>query len=298
MSGGVTLVAGPIGNAYYFDGAYGSYVQVTNQANLGGMSNLTLSAWVNVPSWSGSGQMQDLIRDWDVNTCYILSADNYNNLRGAISGYGTCGFPRDSVPSTGWHLVTFTEAAGAWGIYLDGVLTSTTTTSALTVPSAASNASLLIGGNTSVSQSEGWTGGIDDVGVWNQGMSAPQAMAMCKAPTTFTTDAAAGFYGQMDMQSLFNLYAPGSHTPVSINGKTWAYSANLATSLPGITLPGIPTGAIGSAVDNVGNFNGSYFIQFDGSGGGVYVAIPEPGTLALLAAGLAGLLCYAWRKRR
>jgi len=25
---------------------------------------------------------------------------------------------------------------------------------------------------------------------------------------------------------------------------------------------------------------------------------PEPSTLALLAAGLAGLLCYAWRKRR
>jgi len=27
-------------------------------------------------------------------------------------------------------------------------------------------------------------------------------------------------------------------------------------------------------------------------------AIPEPGTLALLAAGLVGLLCYAWRKRK
>ena len=27
-------------------------------------------------------------------------------------------------------------------------------------------------------------------------------------------------------------------------------------------------------------------------------AIPEPGTLALLATGLLGLLCYAWRKRR
>ncbi len=26
--------------------------------------------------------------------------------------------------------------------------------------------------------------------------------------------------------------------------------------------------------------------------------VPEPGTLALLAAGLVGLLCYAWRKRR
>ncbi|MCD4726183.1 MAG: PEP-CTERM sorting domain-containing protein [Pirellulales bacterium] len=26
--------------------------------------------------------------------------------------------------------------------------------------------------------------------------------------------------------------------------------------------------------------------------------IPEPGTLALLATGLIGLLCYAWRKRK
>ena len=29
-----------------------------------------------------------------------------------------------------------------------------------------------------------------------------------------------------------------------------------------------------------------------------FAVIPEPGTLALLAAGLLGLLAYAWRKRR
>jgi hypothetical protein len=32
-------------------------------------------------------------------------------------------------------------------------------------------------------------------------------------------------------------------------------------------------------------------------GAGVSI-VPEPGTLALLAAGLLGLLCYAWRKRK
>jgi hypothetical protein len=29
----------------------------------------------------------------------------------------------------------------------------------------------------------------------------------------------------------------------------------------------------------------------------IYNAVPEPGTLALLAAGLVGLLAFAWRRR-
>jgi hypothetical protein len=44
---------------------------------------------------------------------------------------------------------------------------------------------------------------------------------------------------------------------------------------------------------------GAYLQTKDGiSGAYVGTSTPEPGTLALLAAGLAGLLCYAWRKRK
>jgi hypothetical protein len=45
---------------------------------------------------------------------------------------------------------------------------------------------------------------------------------------------------------------------------------------------------------------GTYSVQFADSGtaGVQETTVPEPGTLALMAAGLAGLLAYAWRKRK
>jgi len=58
----------------------------------------------------------------------------------------------------------------------------------------------------------------------------------------------------------------------------------------------------------LGNFGKSRAAGFDATGGGSgpvgsgsgigLVGVPEPGTLALLVAGLVGLLAYAWRKRK
>ena len=312
-----------IGGCYNFASGNGLQTASTvGSVSLVGVSNLTLSAWFNTATLVGGTTEWDLIRanasSASTNRAYSL---NFNGMGAGnttgmtfLSAGGANPNPYFTtstyVTTSTWHMLTLTYSGGTSAsqqvgtLYLDGVVYGTAATTdqggnPVTIagtPASAlgSPANVCLGcglwGSTPVSYS--WTGSEDDAGVWNETLDAAHVKAMYNTPllkllgvgaTLGSTD----HYGQLDMQTLFKVYAK-TLGPQTINGLTWSYSA---------ALPGNAGHNPGDAWYDAGS--GSYDVELAAGGLGVTTtATPEPSTLALLAAGLAGLLCYAWRKRK
>ncbi len=154
---------------------------------------------------------------------------------------------------------TFAETAGVWPS-LHGDVTPT-----------AGNSTGYIGP---------FNGSMSDVGMYGTALIPGEVKAISTTPAV----AGLGTYNLGKMNNLFQVYAGtlALWTDPASGGLTWT-----------------PVSGLSSTVGQAWSAGGYDYVQLDASGGGVEaLVIPEPGTLALLAAGLAGLLCYAWRKRR
>ena len=182
------------------------------------------------------------------------------------------------------------------------------TSSTGTSPSGA-NWSVTSDGTYSDSSS-GPTGQIKNVllkGLGNAGNLSGSPLTVTFSSLTAGSSYEASFFGFGGSNS--SLVPRASYVTNSANSDSYSYDENLnsynnGTSDPyhgGDMLNIVYTAPAGGSItftftwENIAN-NQPYNVG--GFANNLVSSVPEPSTLALLAAGLAGLLCYAWRKRR
>ncbi len=119
-----------------------------------------------------------------------------------------------------------------------------------------------------------FTGSLDDVAAWGDELTAGEAAALFNM-----ADGEGLNYGALDADVLFDVAETGA-AQLTNDGLLWSQVTGLTGSAGSVTLSGT-----------------TWTVQLD-NGIGVQAVIPEPGTLAMLVAGLMGLAAYAWRKRK
>jgi len=121
-------------------------------------------------------------------------------------------------------------------------------------------------------------GELDDFGIWSVALTQPQTSALYQLATSPSLAYDLGI-----VQQLFDLHAAGpGGGNLLLNGYAdWQYADGLTTDLGMLTYAG-----------------GQYSLRLDANGTGLVATIPEPATLALLAAGCATIAARRRRKRR
>ena len=215
-----------------------------------GMSNETTSFWLEFEA--------------DNDLTFYLSRDNGGGISGA--SYLT---PANVTDMTGWHNVVATFDGSTQRLYMDGVLLGSQAFAASALTDAAFDFAIgKLGSNTL-----NYQGGVDDVGLWSNGLTGGEAIALYNL-----AQQSGLLYDLGAADILFELHNAQSGN-AWINGKQWGYTTGLS---------------LGIGV--VQQINSQYFLQLDASGTGVFtLPAPEPATIWMLGLGLLALRRRATR---
>lgn len=159
--------------AYSFNGV-SDYIEVANNGSFSGMSDLSISAWVNMNSFSG---IQHIVSKWyQVTNCNNTNSDSYaaafiqNQVHLATNNnpfaFSTPPTLTNSDLGSWKHLVFINSSITGQALYIDGVLSGTQNNPGAICPSINN---LLFGASHNGGTLERFLNGkIDDIGMWSR----------------------------------------------------------------------------------------------------------------------------------
>jgi hypothetical protein len=189
------------GNAISFDGV-DDYVEAPGQSylNFGVNQDFVVETWVKIPANQTAGSIDKIIIDkwggFGTGNAYPFSIryiddPGVNNgkivaVRSNDIGGGVDIFSLNAINDNKWHHIALAKNGTTLSLYVDGVLNGSATD--LSAGSTANTASLTIGKRNGGSFPAILTAGIDEVRIWNTGMTQTQIRErMCRKITS--TDA-------------------------------------------------------------------------------------------------------------
>jgi uncharacterized repeat protein (TIGR01451 family) len=190
VNGGVTFTPGVSGQAFNFDGNFGSYVDFGTGPDIVGTGAFTVATWIRTTSTNGT-----ILNQRDVNNFngeYMLSVDSHGKINWYTYGNSQYGFnitSNQAVNDGNWHLIVATRQANGTGqIYIDGHLDSSQAGTAVPL---ISGVHVYIGEDVrdgtlgGPSAANNFRGQIDEVQIYHQGLTSNQIQSLVN-PSSYT----------------------------------------------------------------------------------------------------------------
>jgi hypothetical protein len=277
---GPTYAPGMIGQAISLNGVN----QAATVPDMGTYANATVSVWVNTRN-ADSPVNQAIFHS----TAYTNGTPHFlleyvgsspsTSITGLVIDVPTAGEVKlngvnSPISENTWYNIVYSydQSGQSMMLYLDGVSVGSAGSASMV---ALNLNSMVIGAENTAGTSRSFNGLLDDLGVWNESLSATKVKGIYSFATFSLFN-----YGQDDVALLYGLTADQSTT--LSDGVDWGYATGL-------------TGALG-VVESLG---GGLYAMNLGNGTGVRTVspVPEPSTYCIV---LTGLTCggYTMFRRR
>ena len=241
----VTDCAAPFGNALNFDGVndYAVVDNLGNNANLSfsGTSNFTLESWVKRESTNGIAMIFSKYNGGVAGNYWLgIDATGKPIFSREASPWGVTA--TNALPVNEWHHIAATYDGAQTKIYVDGVL-SNTTSAPLSINQNVSNIKVNIGaGLANNSPAYFFKGELDEIRVWNVARTATQIQQNFNTTLQGNETGLAAYYD-------FNQGIAGGNN-TTVNAVVNAVNSTSNGTLTNVTKNGTSSNFVGSTIAN------------------------------------------------